>query len=450
MPRDDFNPERLGRSLFHMTWPMLFGVLSLMSFQLADSAFIGQLGVEPLAALGFSMPIHQLTIGAQVGLGIATTALISRTLGAGNPDRARRLAGLVVITGTLLMLVLTMALWLLQAPLMRLLGAEPELLPIIRAYWAPWLLSIWMGALLYFGYSICRSHGDTRLPGLAMGLTSLLNLALDPLFIFTFGWGMPGAAWATVAAFGIGLLWIYQKLFRRHWLDFNLGPLNPLNALGQLSRTMTPAMLSQLAPALSASLATALMAGFGAAAVAAWGLGTRLEFFSIVIVLALTMSLPPMVGRLLGAGDVELIQRLVNMALKFVLIWQLAVTILWLLLSGVLSRLLTQDESVAMILRDYLLRVPLSYGALGVTMVLVSVCNALGMPMRGLLISLLRLFACYLPALWIGAQLGGVTGLLTGALVGNIAAGLTAWALYRQGMARMTRLVEVNRSSVTG
>src|SRR5690606_3737094 len=102
----DFDHQSLKRSLFQMTWPMLFGVLSLMSFQLADSAFISQLGVDPLAALGFTVPMYQLVIGLQVGLGIATTAVIARTLGEGNPQRAARLGGLVVMLGALLVALL--------------------------------------------------------------------------------------------------------------------------------------------------------------------------------------------------------------------------------------------------------------------------------------------------------------------------------------------------------
>ena len=175
-----------------MTWPMLFGVLSLMTFQLVDSAFIGQLGRDPLAALGFTLPMHQLIIGLQVGLGIATTAIISRTLGAGDQARAERLGGLVVVVGAAMVLMLCILLWLLQAPTMTLLGADAALLPMIRSYWMPWLLSAWTGAMLYFGYSICRSHGDTKLPGYMMVATSMANIGLDPLYIFVFGWGLPG------------------------------------------------------------------------------------------------------------------------------------------------------------------------------------------------------------------------------------------------------------------
>ncbi|EDM45766.1 MATE efflux family protein [Marinobacter algicola DG893] len=428
----------LPRQLFTMTWPMLFGVLSLMTFQLVDSAFIGQLGRDPLAALGFTLPMQQLIIGLQVGLGIATTAIISRTLGAGDQLRAERLGGLVVTVGATLVIILCIALWLLQTQIMAGLGAEQSLLPLIRSYWIPWLLSAWTGAMLYFGYSVCRSHGDTKLPGYMMVATSLANIALDPLYIFVFGWGLQGAALATVTAFGIGCLFIYPKLLRSGWLRFDLSQLALGQALKQLNGIMAPAMVSQLMPPASAMFATAMVAGFGSAAVAAWGLGTRLEFFSIVVVLALTMSMPPMIGRMLGAGELARIRVLVRLAVRFVVVWQLAIGLIWLLASGLVSELFTSDRAVSDVLGSYLVRVPLSYTGLGICMLMVSVCNALGLAMRALLVSVLRLFLCFLPLLWLGAQLGGINGLMSGALVGNLMAGAMAYLFYRQGIRKLT------------
>lgn len=433
------SPENasLPRQLYTMTWPMLFGVLSLMTFQLADSAFIGQLGRDPLAALGFTLPMQQLIIGLQVGLGIATTAIISRTLGADDVPRAERLGGLVVLIGGSLVLLLVITLWLCRNLIMQLLGADESLLPLIARYWVPWLVAAWLGAVLYFGYSVSRSHGDTKLPGYMMVFTSLLNIALDPLYIFVFDWGLPGAALATVTAFGTGCLLVYPKLLRRGWLRFDLARLALGRAVRQLVGIMAPAMMSQLMPPLAASLATALVAGFGTAAVAAWGLGTRLEFFSIVVVLALTMSMPPMIGRLLGAGDIGRIKALVRIGVRFVVIWQLAIGVIWLALSGLVSDLFTSDQAVTDILHSYLLRVPLSYSGLGICMLMVSVCNALGLSLRALLISVLRLFLCFLPFLWVGAQLGGIEGLLTGALIGNLLAGVQSYGFYRRGMRQL-------------
>ena len=416
---------------------MLFGVLSLMTFQLTDSAFVGQLGRDPLAALGFTVPMQQLVSGMYVGLGIATTAIISRTLGQGDNLRAQRLGGLVVTIGASLALILCLSVWLLQTGILNFLGAEDQLRPAIREYWVPWLMSAWLGALLYFGYAVCRANGDTKLPGYMMIATSLLNIALDPLYIFVFGWGLPGAAWATITAFGIGALVVFPALVKRQWLRFDLLQLQLSKAIRQLGGIMAPAMVSQLMPPLSAMLATSLVAGFGSAAVAAWGLGTRLEFFSIVVVLALTMSMPPMIGRMLGAGELDNIRKLVRIAVRFVVVWQLLLGLVWLVASGLVATLFSRDGDVQDILLSYLLRVPLSYSGLGVCMLMVSINNALGLPMRALLISTLRLFACYLPMLWLGAQVSGLTGLMTGALIGNLAAGLLAYSLYRQGMTRL-------------
>lgn len=433
---DDKRP--LGRQLVAMTWPMLFGVFSLMSFQLADSAFIGQLGRDPLAALGFTVPMQQLVIGLQVGLGIATTAIISRTLGAGDKPRAVRLAGLVVIIGGLMVFLLLAGIWVLRETILQWLGADRALFSLISSYWLPWLGAAWLGAVLYFGYSICRSHGDTKVPGVLMVFTSLLNIALDPLYIFVFDWGLPGAALATITAFGTGCAIVYPVILKRGWLRFDLAQIAPAAAMRQLGGIMAPAMLSQMMPPLAASVATALVAGFGSAAVGAWGLGTRLEFFSIVAVLALTMSMPPMIGRLIGKGQITTIRRLVTIAVRFILIWQFMLGLLWLLLSGLVSELFTTDQAVTTVLQTYLVRVPLSYSGLGVCMLMVSVCNALGLPMRALVISVLRLFLCFLPFLWVGAQIGGMPGLLTGALIGNLLAGVQAYLFYRRGMAKLT------------
>ncbi|MGF1731635.1 MATE family efflux transporter [Photobacterium kasasachensis] len=427
----------LGRQLFNMTWPMLFGVLSLMSFQLVDSAFIGQLGVLPLAAQGFTLPMQMVIIGLQVGLGIATTSLISRVLGADETLRAKQLGGLVVLTGAVSVFLICVLIWFLRGPILMLLSAPLDVYPVIDAYWPVWLASSWTGAMLYFAYSLCRANGNTMLPGIMMMVTSVLNMVLDPIFIFTLDMGLVGAAWATIAAFGVGLLVVYPLVLKRHWMSLDWQGLDILASIKELVNIMAPAMLSQLLPPLSSMLATKLVAGFGAATVAAWALGSRLEFFSIVVVLALTMSMPPMVGRMLGAGEICKIKALIKLAVKFVLIWQFVIAVALFIGKPVLSNLLTSEVSVSEILSIHLFWVPVSLGPLGVCMLMVSICNALALPMRALLISGLRLFVCFLPAIWLGAQIAGLEGLFVGALIGNVAAGIAAWVLYQQGLKRV-------------
>ncbi|MCP5206717.1 MAG: MATE family efflux transporter [Hahellaceae bacterium] len=422
---------------------MLFGVLSLMSFQLVDSAFIGQLGVDPLAALGFTIPVYQLIIGIQVGLGIATTAVISRALGQEDIAHAKNLGGVVILMGALVIALTCLSLWFFKVTVATALGAEAFLLPTIIEYWHPWLFSAWTGAMLYFGYSISRANGNTLLPGLVMVFCSLLNIALDPIFIFYFDFGLPGAAYASITSFLIGGVVVFRQIYINGWVSFTANKTKLTLAVKQLNAITMPATLSQFMPALSAMLATAIIAAYGATVVAAWGLGTRLEFFSIVVVLALTMSLPPMVGKLLGKNKFNDIDKLVKIAASFVLVWQLLIGLIWLVTSGLIAPLLSADLDISSIVVSYMQLVPFSYSALGICMLMVSVCNALGMPLRALLISLVRLFVCYLPLLWLGAKMYGLTGIFCGAFLGNIMAGLLAWLTYRK---TITQLIEKQRA----
>ncbi|MFH4677421.1 MATE family efflux transporter [Vibrio diabolicus] len=427
----------LAKQLFTMTWPMLFGVLSLMSFQLVDSAFIGQLGVLPLAAQGFTLPLQMVIIGIQVGLGIATTAVISKALGANESRYAKQLGGLVLMIGSIGVAVFGGLIWLLRYPILSLLSAPESVMPIIDSYWPWWLLSSWNGAVLYFYYSICRANGNTMLPGTMMMVTSGVNLVLDPLFIFTFDLGINGAAIATIVAFGFGILVVAPRVKKNHWATTQWQDLNVAKSVASIGNIMGPAMISQLLPPLSSMLATKLLASFGTAAVAAWALGSRYEFFAIVSVLALTMSMPPMVGRLLGAKNYQDIQSLVSIAVKFILGFQLLIAAITFAVANPLALLMTSDVQVEQVLEMHLLIVPISLGSLGVCMLMVSLCNALGKSYTALTISALRLFVFFLPCLWVGAQMGGIRGLLLGACMGNILAGISAYLTYRQTIRKL-------------
>ena len=435
--------RELAITLWRQTWPMAIGVLALLGFQLVDSAFIARLGTAPLAAQSFTFPLSFLIIGIQVGMGIAIAALISRALGAGEQARAKRLSSLVLIAGGAVIAVLAVALWLLQVPLFQLLGADETALTYIRAYWGPQLFSAWLGALLYFMYSVFRAHGDTRMPGKMMVFSSLINLALDPLLIFGVGgwegWGLPGAAWATAVAFFVGLLLTGAKLRRCQWATMDDIGQEAVRSWRPFTGIAAPAMVSQLMPPLAAMLAIAAVAGLGDTQVAAWGLASRLETLSLMVILAMTMSLPPWLGRCYGAGDWGQIQQLMRLALKVAVIWQLSLGVLLALASPWVAMALAGNPEVQSELALLIRFMLPSYAALGVCMLVVSAGNALGWPLRAMLLSSARLFICYLPCLWLGAALFGWTGLAAGAAIGNLLAGLTAWVLLKRILSRPHR-----------
>lgn len=439
----DIHQKELVITLWRQTWPMAIGVLALLGFQLVDSAFIARLGTAPLAAQSFTFPLSFLIIGIQVGMGIAIAALISRALGADEGERAKRLSSLVLMAGGGVIGLLAIALWIFHTAIFQLLGADESTLAYIRIYWAPQLLAAWLGALLYFGYSVFRAHGDTRLPGKMMVLSSLINLVLDPLFIFGVGdwegWGLPGAAWATAIAFSVGILITFFKLARYQWASTDGLWQEAIASWRPFTGIAAPAMVSQLMPPLASMLAIAVVAGIGESEVAAWGLASRLETLSLMVVLAMTMSLPPWLGRCYGAGDWGQIHQLMALALKVALLWQLALGVLLALMAPWLAMALAGSPDVENELTLLIRFLLPSYAALGVCMLVVSAGNALGWPLRAMLLSSARLFICYLPCLWLGAQFLDWWGLAAGAAVGNLLAGLLAWQVLTRILSRPHR-----------
>lgn len=430
----------LVRQLWQQTWPMALGVMSLLGFYLVDSIFVARLGTAPLAAQSFTFPLAFLVIGVQVGIGIAIAALISRAIGAGQQDQANRLGALVLTGGGLLLGGLLLLLWLLQAPAFSLIGASDAIRELIRPYWAIQVLAMWVGGVLYFGYSLFRAHGNTRFPGLMMVLTSLLNLMLDPILIFGVGdwdgFGLPGAALASLLAFAIGLGILVLALRGKGWVQRHGMLVQMRVSAWPFAQIAGPAMISQLMPPLAAMLATALVARAGDQAVAAWGMASRLESFSIVLVLGMTMALPPWLGRCYGGNDWDTVRRLMRVAAAMVIGWQLLLGLLMALLAAPLAGLLVDTAPVQAYLALLIRWLPPSYGLLGVCMLVVSASNALGWPMRAMLISFLRLFLCYLPLLWLGYQLGDFGGLALGAAFGNLLAGVMAWMFYQQALGK--------------
>lgn len=428
----------LTRRIWQQTWPMTLGVMSLLGFNLVDSVFVARLGTEPLAAQSFTFPLAFLIIGVQVGVGIAIAALISRAIGAGQGHRAGRLGVLVLVGGGGAMAVLLALLWLFQDPAFALLGASERIRAEIRPFWSVQVVAAWAGGMAYFGYSLFRAHGNTRFPGTMMVITSLINLALDPLLIFGAGpiqgLGLPGAAWATLIAFSCGILVVCVMLPGRGWLERQGVLAEARVSAGPFARIAGPAMVSQLMPPLAAMLATGLMARMGESAVAAWGLTSRLESFSIMLVLGMTMALPPWLGRCYGAGDWDEVRRVMAAAARLVLIWQIGLGLILSVLAAPLASLLVDSPEVRHVLTQLIRFLPPSYGLLGICMLVVSASNALGWPMRAMLVSFLRLFACYLPLLWLGSVLGGFTGLAIGAACGNLLAGVMAWLFYKNAV----------------
>lgn len=429
------------KTLWQMTWPMVLGVATLISFNVVDTFFISLLGTEALAAIGFTFPVTFTVISLTIGLGIGTSAVIARKLGADKVHQARHVGSSALYLAALLVALLSLVGWLLAEPLFSLLGASEQIIPLIMSYMNLWFLGAVLLVIPMVGNSVLRAAGDTKTPSMIMALGGVLNAVFDPILIFGWGpipaFGMQGAAMASLLSWSIGFaLIIYWLLVRKKLID----PWPPsvrifVESVRKLLAIGLPAAGANMLTPVAMAVMTAIVATYGEAAVAGFGAGIRLESLASVFILALSMSLPPFISQNFGANKMDRVRSAYRVALGAVFVIQLIIYALLVLLLPFIQLAFAREEAVAQVLAWFVWIMPLSYGLQGWVILTNSSMNALHMPLRALLLSTLRLFILFVPLSYVGSQLGGLKGLFIGGLVANI---ITALVSYRWFMSLMT------------
>ncbi|OAN12998.1 MATE family efflux transporter [Photobacterium jeanii] len=424
--------------VLHKTLPLTMGVFAIMLVQLVDSIFIGMLGINELAVQGVTLPFQTAIIGLQVGIGVAATAIISQACGAKDTTKSTSTATMTVTLGTSLVALICVGLWALKGPILAAFVTEDVssshfqiLQDIFNSYWPFWLLSATSVAALYLVTCVFRANDDTKTPGQMFFLASVINLILDPLFIFTFDMGIVGAAVATTTGYAFCAVYMLLKAKAKHWFNAISDSLNRFNYLIELAQVSLATTLNQLLPAISAFTCMVLISRISTNAMAFWSLLTRMESFLLVFTLALTMSVPPMIGRYLGEKQPEKIAALLTTTAKFLLFFHLTMALVIATSSSLLIPFISQEPTIQDWLSTALWVIPFSYAPLGLCMLVVSVLNALGVAKQALQVSCVRLIVFYIPAIWIGASTGETLNAVFAAAVANILAGTYAWYRLR-------------------
>ncbi|MBB1306815.1 MATE family efflux transporter [Pseudoalteromonas sp. SR43-5] len=440
--RPDLLNDPILPTLKTMTIPMIFGMITLMMFNIVDTFFISLLGTEPLAAVSFTFPVTFTVISLAIGLGIGTSAVIAKALGSNKIDEARFDASISLMVGVVLVIVLSSVGYLLIDPIFTLLGAGAQVLPLIHEYMNVWFIGSVFLITPMIGNSVLRASGDTKTPSIVMGGAGLINAVLDPILIFGFGpvpaLGIQGAAIASVVAWSVAVVIIlYILAVKKRLLSLKAGKQTVTGAIRKILKIGLPAAGANMLTPVAMAVMTALVAHHGPEAVAAFGVGSRIESIASILVLALSMTLPPFVSQNFGAGKLCRVKDAYTGTLKFVMIWQFAIYVLLIAFSGVISQLFGKEQAVIDVIKLFIYTIPLSYGLQGVIILSNSSFNALHKPMNALVLSVIRLFIFYVPFAYIGNEIAGLLGLFIGAAIGNL---FTAIVAYKWFMKKLEAL----------
>jgi len=425
----------IGPVLKKMTKQVLFGMILLMSFNLVDTYFIGLLGTDPLAAISFTFPVTFTIISLSIGLGIGTSAVIAKARGANLLEQAKDDGLGALILSFMLVAVLAFTMYLSTDSIFTLLGAKADLLPLIHQYMDVWYIGAVFLMSPMVGNAVLRASGDAKTPSLIMAMSGLINAILDPLLIFGIGpfpeLGMQGAAIASVIAWGFGfVIVIYVLAVKRKLIWLRWIPIAEFITIARrILKIGLPAAGANMLTPIAMAVLTAMIAVHGNAAVAGFGVGTRIESIASMVVLALSMTLPPFISQNFGAGQWDRVERAYKSVIKFILLWQLAVYVLLAMIAGYIAMAFGKnDPEVMNVIKLFIWTLPLSYGFQGIIILSNSSLNALHKPMKALLLSVVRLFVFYVPFAYLGSVYFGLIGLFIGALIGNV---FTAFIAYK-------------------
>ncbi len=432
--KPDLILDPAGSTLYRMAVPTTIGAVAVIMYYLANTFFVSLLGTSELAALGFTFPATILFTYFGVGLGIGTSALIGKALGSKNHTQAQEVTFAAMMAGLLLGLILMIPALASIDLMFTLLGAAPERMTLIREYMHIWYLGMPFQLMQFAGTAAIRACGNAKLHGKLMASSAVLNAILDPLLIFGIGpWegmGIGGAALGIVITWAFTIVVIcYYLCVKEHLLSFKFPPLHELLATWRRLLGITgPAALANMITPVATGVLTATLATYGPEAVAAYGVISRMEVFIMIVVLGMSMSVPPFISQNYGAHRYDRVQQALKLSLNFVLVLQLGLYVVFALAAPWIALIFTRDANVQDIIVLVLRILPLSYSFQGMVVLSASSFNALDAPRNALITSLLRFFVFYVPLALIGNEIDGIRGLFIGAAIGN----LLAWLVIRR------------------
>ncbi len=433
-----FTNGSVGTLLLKKTLPMVFGMAAMVLFNLVDTFFVGRLGVKQLAALGFTFPVILFVGSVAIGLGIGTSTVVSKAIGRKDSHKTRELTTYSLFLSLLVVSILVFIGQITINPLFRVLGAEPELIPLIRQYMSIWYYGVIFVIVPMVGNNAIRAKGDTFTPSVIMMSAVLINGVLDYFLIFGIGifprLGLKGAAIATVCARAVTFLMALGVLYYR---DKMLG-IEGFTFRGMVDSWMKilyvgiPAASARMLVPAGIGVVIRIISLYGKEAVAAFGIAGKIEFFALSSVVALSIVCGPFVGQNWAAKLYERVRLGLRYSDRFSFFLGAGVFIFFALFGRIISSLFSSNPEVIRNTYLYLMIVPLSYGLRGVSFISNNFLNVLNHPFQAAFLIFIQLFVFYIPLSYIGSCLWGIPGIFMGIFLSYCLGGVLFYAFLNR------------------
>lgn len=422
--------ENIGKLLMQYAVPAIIAMTASSLYNMVDSIFIGHgVGTMAISGLALTFPLMNLAaaFGSLVGVGAAT--LISVKLGQKDYDTAQRVLGNVFVLNILLGVAFTVIVMAFLDPTLYFFGGSDETVGYARDYMYIILLGNTI-THLYLGLNaVLRSSGHPQKAMYATIATVIINTILDPVFIYGFGWGIRGAAIATIVAQIISLMWqLWIFSCKEELLHFHRGifRLKRKIVFDSLAIGMSPFLMNMAACFIVILINQGLKKYGGDLAIGAFGIVNRLVFIIVMIVMGLNQGMQPIAGYNFGAKQYERVTK----TLKLTIIYATGVTtfgfIIGMLFSDTVVGIFTSDAELIELSAKGLRIVVMFFPIIGFQMVTANFFQSIGMASKAIFLSLTRQMVVLLPCLLILPRFFGAAGVWYSMPISDLLASLIA------------------------
>lgn len=402
-------------ALMAMGIPTMLGMLVNAVYNLVDAYFVGGLGTSQMGAISVVYPLGQVVVGLGLLFGNGASSYLSRLLGKGDKEKANQVASTALygsVAAGAVMIILSM---IFLRPILKLLGATDSIMPYAVAYAGIYIISCIFNVFNVTMNNIVTSEGAAKTTMCALMAGAILNIGLDPVFIYVFDMGVAGAAIATaisqIVSTSVYLVFVRKKKSIYHFKIKNCFFTKEI--MSEIFKIGIPTLVFQILTSLSISLVNTRAMAYGDSVIAGMGAVTRIVSMGSLMVFGFIKGFQPIAGYSYGAKKFDRLQE----AIKTSILWSTVFCVIYGLIlaifaEGIISQF-TKDDLEMIQAGTQSLRINgISFILFGFYTVYSSLFLALGKGLAGFILGACRQGICFVPVILILPALWGINGIL--------------------------------------
>ncbi len=428
-----FSNAPISQAVLKNALPAMAAMLMVLVYNLADTFFIGQThDALQVAAVSLATPVFLIFMAIGTMFGIGGTSVISRALGEGKTEYAKKVCSFCMWGCVIVGVVMSACMLILIEPILSLVGASADTWNLAKTYL---MIVVCCGPFVLISncYSnVVRTEGESAKAMMGTLVGNLLNVILDPILILGFGWNIAGAAIATVIGNVIGAIYYIAYFVRgKSSLSISLKDFTVKNKVASAVLAIgVPAALGSVLMSVSQIIINSQMAEYGDMAIAAMGVAMKVVIITGMVCMGLGQGVQPILGYCVGAKLWDRFKKVLRFSLVFAFLLSVVLTgICYLFTNQIVSAFLTDTTAFGYAVQFSRILLATSF-LFGVFYVLTNALQAMGAATAALIINVSRQGIIFIPALFILKMIMGMTGLVWVQPVADIVSLIIACVLY--------------------